>query len=186
MYKVPKHKNRKEIPEYHIWIGMRNRCSPTCSKHEGNYKKNNITVSREWDNFITFYEDLGPRPSSKHSIERIKNNLGYSKENCKWATQTEQCSNRGSFNQIYTYDGQTMVLKEWAKYFNINYSTLHKRISRGKTFEEAISLSKLIKFNNEEKSAKDWAKEFNLKPQIVYDRLSRGWSIERTLTQPVR
>ena len=42
MYKLPEHKNRKEIPEYHTWKNMRARCNAPCNKENGNYQKNNI------------------------------------------------------------------------------------------------------------------------------------------------
>ena len=104
MYKLPEHKNRKEIPEYHTWKNMRARCNAPCNKENGNYQKNNIIVCERWNDFEKFYEDMGPRPSDKHSIDRIDNSKDYFPENCRWTNQTVQCSNRGDFNKIFIHN----------------------------------------------------------------------------------
>ena len=54
MYKLPEHKNRKEIPEYHTWKNMRARCNAPCNKENGNYQKNNIIVCERWNDFGEF------------------------------------------------------------------------------------------------------------------------------------
>ena len=96
MYKLPKHKNRKEIPEYHTWKNMRARCNAPCNKENGNYQKNNITVCERWNDFEKFYNDMGPKPTIKHSIDR-KNNYGnYEPENCRWADNTVQANNKSN------------------------------------------------------------------------------------------
>lgn len=52
-----------------------------------------ISVSPRWDDFAKFLEDMGERPNGL-SIERINNNKGYYKENCMWATKTQQSRNQ--------------------------------------------------------------------------------------------
>lgn len=189
-YSLPDHSNRKEIPEYNIWKAMRARCSAPSHKNKGNYQKHNIQVCERWNNFILFYEDMGPRPSKKHSIDR-ENSLGnYEPDNCRWATQKTQCENRGEFNILIKYNGQTKVLKQWATELNLDYGGLHKHITyRGKTFEQAIAVMQddgKLEFNGERKSRTDWANQYGIKLQMLHDRLSRGWTIERALTQKPR
>ena len=182
---------RKEVPEYNIWKGMRARCSSPCNAKTGNYQSNGISVCERWNDFRLFLDDMGNRPSEKHSIDRIDNSKGYSPENCRWATQSEQCKNRGSFNKIFTYDGKTMVLKDWARYFGIKYTTLFQRIYRkGLSFEEAISFSHdnnlYFDFRGKKLSLVELCKKYNIKHRVVYDRLRRGWDLERALTEKIK
>ena len=67
------------------------------SRCRGNWRYKDITVCEQWqgkDGFVTFLRDVGPRPSLKHSIDRINNDGNYEPNNVRWATQTEQMYNR--------------------------------------------------------------------------------------------
>jgi len=79
--------------EYRVWDSMVRRCHSQSHHAFKDYGARGITVCDKWKKFEGFIEDMGLKPDGL-SIERINNDLGYSKENCKWATVTEQARNR--------------------------------------------------------------------------------------------
>lgn len=74
---------------------MKKRCSAGSETHWWKYyAAKGITISERWvDSFEAFLADMGERPEGK-TLDRKNGNLGYSKENCRWATWKEQASNR--------------------------------------------------------------------------------------------
>lgn len=185
---MEKIKGKTKMAEYKQWKSMKSRCySPSTTK--GKYKENNIQVCDEWKNsFEAFYADMGSCPEG-FTLERVNNLENYSKENCIWANRTTQSKNREDFNDIVTYQGKTMVLKDWAKEFGIKYTTLYQRIYRsGLSFEEAIQkdpFNKLITIGEDSKTLKQWCEFYNMDFSLVNNRVSKHkWSPIEALTIP--
>ncbi len=88
-------------PAYKAWANMKDRCLNPRSLAFPSYGGRGIVVCERWLSFENFLSDMGERPEGL-SIERKDNNKGYFKENCKWATRSEQQKNKRRFNQ---YDG---------------------------------------------------------------------------------
>lgn len=85
--------NKFKSKTYIAWQNMRQRCNDSGRQDYHNYGGRGITVCPEWDSFSCFLADMGPAPANK-SLDRIENNKGYYKDNCKWSTHQEQMLNR--------------------------------------------------------------------------------------------
>jgi hypothetical protein len=109
---------------------MKARCANPNHKAYYNYGGRGIKVCDEWVyDFNKFLSDMGPRPSKKHSLERGKNDLGYSKSNCSWETAEVQSRNKRN-NRVLTYGDRTMIMEDWATFFRIDQSSLHEQLER--------------------------------------------------------
>lgn len=81
-------------PTYGSWSRMIARCTNPKSNRYKYYGGRDIKVCERWMLFVNFYADMGMRPSTKHSIDRIDNDGDYEPRNCRWATAKEQSANK--------------------------------------------------------------------------------------------
>jgi len=124
---------------YKSYESMLRRCYKKTDKRYGRYGGRGITVCDRWrESYLNFFDDMGDAPDKK-SIDRIDNNKGYYKENCRWATRKEQFRNR-STNKFITAFGKKQTHSEWAKERKIGRSTLEWRIYNGWSPEDALTL----------------------------------------------
>lgn len=70
-------------PLFGIWRGMMTRCYNPATLSYEDYGQRGITVSERWQRFENFFSDMSPRLSPQHTLDRIDNDEGYSKENCR-------------------------------------------------------------------------------------------------------
>lgn len=124
--------------EYKIRQTMINRCYCTLSDNYNRYGGRGIKVCERWlDSFENFLQDMGKRPSDKHSIDRIDVNGDYSPENCRWTTKKEQANNRNT-NIVVEYNNEVLTLKQLSEKINIKYITLIKRYNHGDRDDKLI------------------------------------------------
>jgi len=130
-----KHRQYK-TPEYQAWHSMKRRCMPN---HPAGYYARGIRVCREWQkDFESFRIHIGPRPSLKHSVDRIKNHQGYRPGNVRWATAKEQMRNTRA-NVLLKFRGEKLPLVIWAERFGLRGATIQSRLQRGWSLEKALT-----------------------------------------------
>jgi hypothetical protein len=127
-----------KTPEHGIWESMRKRCTNPRSKDYLSYGGRGITVCKEWNDFAQFYRDMGPRPSSRHSIERLDNDKGYSPDNCIWASPMRQANNKRT-SRLLTHAGRTQTLAQWSRETGMHYTRILARLKRGWSVAKALT-----------------------------------------------
>lgn len=128
-------KGLEYIDTFRIWRGILSRCAPN-----GRYTRIGITLCPQWRNsFELFLEEVGPRPSPQHSIDRIDGTRGYEPGNVRWVTPDIQQENR-IYAATVELNGQTHRLVDLAKRCAINPSTANARLKRGWSVEEAFGI----------------------------------------------
>lgn len=120
-----------QSPEYRSWSKMKERCANTKCNDYKDYGGRGISVCARWaDSFENFYSDMGPRPTSKHSIDRVDVNGNYEPENCRWATQVEQANNKRT-NVKVSLGTTELTVTEAAKLIGVSPKCLKSRLRRG-------------------------------------------------------
>lgn len=125
--------------EYAAWEAMKRRCNNPNSFGFEHYGGRGISVCNEWiDSFVSFLEDMGRKPSEKHTLDRTDCNGNYNKRNCRWATREEQANNKRN-NRIITIGRESRTLSQWAKSTGLSESCIRGRMRRGKSGRELIA-----------------------------------------------
>lgn len=156
-------KKYKEYLEAEAHSGIKKRCYNKESKSYPNYGGRGIIVCDRWldkeNGFKNFLEDMGRKPSPKHSIDRIDVDGNYCPENCRWATHEEQSDNKR--NTIYLVNnGERKSLNQWAKFYDVPILRVRSRYHAGFDFDRIF------------------------KKQLFDTRFKPGHSMSRTVLQP--
>lgn len=175
----------RHVPEYNTWMNIIRRCYNYNSKDYKNYGGRGIVVSEEWRNsFEAFYRDMGPKPSSEHSIEREDNNQNYCKENCYWATKIEQANNTRA-NAFYEVNGEKLTIAEIARKFSLSPYTLRIRLLLlpvDAAIDPKIKFEKyLFTLNGATKTMKEWLVRAGITTSTFAARRYNGWTIAEAL-----
>lgn len=131
--------------EYGAWCSIKGRCYNPKNEAYKNYGGRGIKVCQRWlDSFDAFLEDMGPKPSKYHSIERIEVNGDYEPNNCCWATIAEQAKNKRNTRWL-TGNGETLHLSEWSRRLGVSNGAILKRINSGMPMDQVLSKERYIK-----------------------------------------
>lgn len=132
----------KTTPEYNSWVGMIVRCNAAAAGSVRYAKYVGVSVALAWTGeggFQRFLAHVGYRPSLKHSIDRWPNPKGnYEPGNVRWATAAEKNRNKSNI-KLYTFENETLCVKDWADQKGIPYTALCYRLNIGCSFEEALA-----------------------------------------------
>jgi hypothetical protein len=116
---------------------MLNRCRNKNLPHWASYGGRGIKVCERWHNFECFLEDMGPRPSLAHSLDRINNDGNYEPGNVRWAVDAQQRRNKRN-NVRIEIDGRRLVVADAARLVGVPAPTIYDRLRRGLSPEESI------------------------------------------------
>jgi len=115
---------------YSSWESMKRRCLYKPHMAYANYGGRGITVCDKWLNFSGFLEDMGDTWKEGLSIDRIDNNKGYSKDNCKWSTDLEQGQNK-RYNYVLYHKGVKLSLAGFCRALGLSYASIGHKLRRG-------------------------------------------------------
>jgi hypothetical protein len=132
------HTKLERPPEFYAWKTMIARCKNPNRHDWDRYGGRGITVCERWLKYENFAQDMGPRPSADHSIERRENNGNYEPSNCYWATREEQGANKRN-NVLLTLGNETLNLAQWSRRVRVGEGCLRKRMKRGWPDERVLT-----------------------------------------------
>ena len=131
-------------PLYDTWASIKGRCLNPNKDNYKHYGGRGVLFYPLWADspsaFIDWVEsNMGPRPSPKHTIDRIDNEHGhYFPGNLRWATQEEQANNRRG-NRPIEYRGRTQTLPQWCSELGLSQDRTRARLYYGWTVDEAFA-----------------------------------------------
>lgn len=130
----------KPTAEFRIWKGIKERCTNAASKSYPRYGGRGIRICDRWaQSFQNFVDDVGPRPTMRHSLDRYPENNGhYEPGNVRWTTPKQQSANRQN-SRLLTIDGETRPLYDWAPVLGISRSTIWYWLKKKGLTEQQIA-----------------------------------------------
>jgi hypothetical protein len=136
---IPGPNVRQSHPLHRTWANMIQRCYNPHNTAYQYYGGRGIAVCDRWRDFMLFLEDVGPRPSPKHTLERVDNDGNYCRENVRWATRLEQSQNMRS-NHRLEHNGEILTIAEWSRRLGVLNMCIPARLRRGWSLHDALTI----------------------------------------------
>lgn len=173
--------------EYAIWAGMKSRCENESDYSFRLYGGRGICVCDSWSSsFESFYRDIGPRPSKKHTLDRIDVNGDYCPENCRWATIDVQANNRRTNIRI-NCNGEELTGSQLDRRLGFNRGVVARRKAKGWTDEEIISTpvhGYTIEHDGLSLTLQQWADRIQISRVALANRLKKGMPFAEAISKP--
>ena len=146
--KARKKHGMRDDPFYINWCAMRYRCTNKKNKGYKNWGGRGIKVCDRWENnfnnfkidmYASYLKHIEKFGRKNTCLDRVDNNKGYIKNNCRWATRQEQNSNTRR-NVFIEFNGEKLTMSEWARKLKVDRTTIYYRV-----FIAKWSLDKALK-----------------------------------------
>ncbi len=131
-------------PAYNVWASMKDRCSNPNNAQFKNYGARGISVCERWrESYQAFFEDMGPRPSPKHSVDRINNDGNYEPNNCRWADSKTQTRNMRR-NRLIEIGGVMYRVTTLVEKSGLSRNCIIRRAESGLSLSEVLDPSRRV------------------------------------------
>ncbi len=177
-----KYSKKENLNLWYSYHSMKKRCLNPNSTRYKDYGGRGIIICQEWlIGFDIFAEWAYSNGYEKGlTIERKDVNGNYCPENCIWIPKSRQHYNKRT-TVFVTYKGKRKCLMDWCNELNLCYDTIHERIKKGWTVEDAFEKPIM----QSEDSFASLCRKHGMSPSTVYDRVHKlGWSLDRALNTP--
>jgi hypothetical protein len=169
-----------EPPLYRVWASMLQRCRNPRARQYQDYGGRGIRVCDKWLTYKNFEDDMPPRPSLSHSIDRIDNDGHYEPGNVRWATKREQMMNQRRAVFV-TIEGSRYRAIELAEKAGVKADTIIARANRGLPLSEVLRPDKLL---NRRVPVEAVAKRLANKAAETHCKNGHPWTPENTRITP--
>ena len=179
------------VPGVTSWKAMIDRCTNPASPGYKRYGGRGVKVCPRWMSFDRFIQDMGPRPSTDHSVDRFPDGNGdYEPGNCRWATRQQQADNR-HITVFLEYQGERKTVRDWSRQVGISVSAITHRLKSGWSVEKILTepvlpQSSTLEHGGRTLTYRGWAKETGISASTIRKRLAAGWTVADALTHPPR
>lgn len=188
MKRTPERHGMSKSVEYNAWRNMLTRCySPQCKEYR-NYGGRGITVCDRWrHSFLDFYHDMGPRPSSRYSLDRLENDGNYEPSNCAWRTSKEQGNNRRTCIKVTLPSGEQISPNEAMEIYNLKKGTLFTRLRRNTPLD-----AKVLEHDREHfyidgyYTTRQLSDITGVPAKLISSRIASGMPVDKAAEMPVQ